>query len=134
MVPFAGRASSFLEFLDFSKTKQRGGGTEQQQQTNQFTKGYNILHRLQVCHLTLTFIIYNKCISTLYLYTYIHKQCIQLVKYKNHRFLPFCYFPLQIERKWSYSYDFYHNYASIQCYHPCKKFVVRWLIFVVILT
>ena len=26
-------------------------------------------------------------------------QCIQLVKYKNHRFLPFCYFPLQIERK-----------------------------------
>ena len=26
-------------------------------------------------------------------------QCIQLVKYKNHPFLPFCYFPLQIERK-----------------------------------
>ena len=26
-------------------------------------------------------------------------QCIQLAKYKNQLFLPFCYFPLQIERK-----------------------------------
>ena len=32
---------------------------------------YNILHRLQVHHLTLTFIIHNKYISTLYLHIYI---------------------------------------------------------------
>ena len=32
MVPIAGRASSFLVFLEFSKTKQRGGGTKQKQQ------------------------------------------------------------------------------------------------------
>ena len=36
------------------------------------TKGCNILHRLQVYHLTLTFIIHNKYTSTLYLYIYIH--------------------------------------------------------------
>ena len=42
---------------------------EQQQQTYQ---GYNILHRLQVHHLTLIFIIHNFYISTLYLYTYIY--------------------------------------------------------------
>ena len=35
-------------------------GTEQQQ-TYQFTQGYNILHKLQVHHLTL-FIIHNKYI------------------------------------------------------------------------
>ena len=29
----------------------------------------------------------------------INVQYIQLVKYKNHQFLPFCYFPLRIERK-----------------------------------
>ena len=33
--------------------------TEQQQKTYKFTLGYNILHRLQVYHLTLTFIIRN---------------------------------------------------------------------------
>ena len=70
MVPIVGRESSFLVFLEFSKSKQWGGGTEQQ--TYQFTQGYNILHRLQVHHLTLIFIIHNKYISTLYLYTYIH--------------------------------------------------------------
>ena len=43
-IPITGRASSFLVFLEFSKTKQRGGGTEQQRQTYQFTQGYNILH------------------------------------------------------------------------------------------
>ena len=42
-----------------------------QQQTYQFTQGYNILHRLQVHHLTLTFIIHNKYLLTLYLYAYI---------------------------------------------------------------
>ena len=36
-----------------------GGGTEQQQQTYQFTQGSNILHRLQVHHLSLIFIIHN---------------------------------------------------------------------------
>ena len=57
--------SSFLVFLEFSKTKQRGEGTEQQQQTYQFTQGYNILHRLQVHHL-LTFIIHNNNMLILY--------------------------------------------------------------------
>ena len=42
---------------------------QQQPQTYQFTQGYNILHRLQVHHLTLIFIIH---ISTLHLYTYIY--------------------------------------------------------------
>ena len=46
--------------FEFSKTKQREEGTEQQQQTYQFTQGYNILHRLKVHHRTLTFIIHNK--------------------------------------------------------------------------
>ena len=73
MVPITGRASSFLVVLEFSKSKQWGGGTEQQQQTYQFTQGYNILNRLQVHHLTLIFIIHNKYISTLYLYTYIYE-------------------------------------------------------------
>ena len=52
--------------------KEEEGKTEQQQQNYQFIQGYNILHRLQVHDLTLTFIIHNKNISTLYLYTYIH--------------------------------------------------------------
>ena len=68
MVPITGRGSSFLVLLEFSKTKQRGGGTEQQQQIYQFTQGYNILHRLQV-HQTLIFIIHK------YLYTYRHMNC-----------------------------------------------------------
>ena len=34
--------------------------TEQQQQTYQFTQGYNILHGLQVHHLTLTSIIHSR--------------------------------------------------------------------------
>ena len=67
MVPITGRASSFLVLLEFSKTKQRGGGTEQQQQTYQFTQGYN---RLQVHHLTLIFIIHNKYISIPYMNCY----------------------------------------------------------------
>ena len=48
------------------------GEMEEQQQTYQFTQGYNILHRLQVHHLTLNFITHNKYISTLYLYIYIY--------------------------------------------------------------
>ena len=57
-VPITGRASSFLVFLEFSKTKQNieEGGEEQKQQTYQGTQGYSILHKLQVHHLSLTFI------------------------------------------------------------------------------
>ena len=66
------RASSFFALLEFSKTKQRGGGTEQQQQIYQFTQGYNILHRLQVHHLSLIFIIHNKYIFMNNIFIYIH--------------------------------------------------------------
>ena len=41
----------------------------EQQQTHQFN---HIVHILRVHHLTLNFIVHNKYISTLYLYTYIH--------------------------------------------------------------
>ena len=77
MVPITGRASSFLEFLFvcmYVNRKEEEGETEQQLQSYQFTQGYVTLHRLQVHHLTLTFIIHNQYImSTLYLYTYIHE-------------------------------------------------------------
>ena len=71
MVPIPRRASSFLVvvFIHVNRKAEEEGETEQQQQ---FTKGCNILHRLQVYHLTLTFIIHNKYTSTLYLYTYMH--------------------------------------------------------------
>ena len=39
--------------------------TKQQQETQQFTQSYNSLHRLQVHHLTLTFIIHN--INTIFI-------------------------------------------------------------------
>ena len=70
------RASSFFVFFvcmlrgwSFPKHNREGEGEteQQQQQTYQFTQGYNILHRLQVHHLTLTFIIHYKYIPTLYL-------------------------------------------------------------------
>ena len=41
------------------KEKEKEGATEQQQQTYQFTQGYNIFHRLQVHHLTLTIVIHK---------------------------------------------------------------------------
>ena len=72
MVPIPRRASSFLVvvfILHVNRKEEEEGETEQQQQ---FTKGCNILHRLQVYHLTLTFIIHNKYTSTLNLYTYMH--------------------------------------------------------------
>ena len=71
MVPIPKRASSFLVvvFIHVNRKEEKEGETEQQQQ---FTKGCNILHGLQVYHLTLTFIIHNKYTSTLYLYTYMH--------------------------------------------------------------
>ena len=71
MVPIPKRASSFLVvvFIHVNRKEEEEGETEQQQQ---FTLGCNILHRLQVYHLTLTFIIHNKYTSTLYLYPYMH--------------------------------------------------------------
>ena len=71
MVPIPRRASSFLVvvFIHVNRKEEEEGETEQQQ----FTKGCNILHRLQVNHLTLTLIIHNKYTSTLYLYTYIDR-------------------------------------------------------------
>ena len=63
MIPITGRASSFLEFLQFSKKKKKkkwgrrwGVGDKTTYITYQFTQGYNILHLLQVHHLNLTFI------------------------------------------------------------------------------
>ena len=41
MLPITRRVSSFLVFLE---SKIERWGTEQQQQTYQFTQGYNILH------------------------------------------------------------------------------------------
>ena len=56
------RASSFLVVVFIHVNREEEGETEQQQ----FTKGCNILHRLQVHHLTLIFIIHNKYTSTLH--------------------------------------------------------------------
>ena len=75
MVPIPRRASSFLVFvfIHVNRKEEEEGETEQQQ----FTKGCNILHRLQVYHLTLTCIIHNKYsyINTIFInihaYTYI---------------------------------------------------------------
>ena len=55
MVPITGRASSFLVFLEFSKT---GGNTKKIKQNDQLTQGY-----------TLIFIIHN--INTILLYIHI---------------------------------------------------------------
>ena len=71
MVPIPRRASTFLLVVFIHVNRKEEGEAEQQQ----FTKGCNILHRLQVYHLTLTFIIHNKYTSTLYLYTYMHIDC-----------------------------------------------------------
>ena len=61
MVPITRRASSFIVFFvcTLIERRRRRGETEQQQQTYHSTQGYNILHRLQVYHLTLTFIIHR---------------------------------------------------------------------------
>ena len=40
--------------------KEEEGETEQQLQSYQFTQGYITLHRLQVHHVTLNFIIHNQ--------------------------------------------------------------------------
>ena len=80
MVSIIRRASLFLVIFvctvrgwSFQKQNRKEEEETEQQQTYQFTQGYNILHRLQVHHLTLTFIIHNKYISTLiYIHTYIY--------------------------------------------------------------
>ena len=67
------RASEFIPciFGVFKNKIERGERIKQQ--NNQFTQGYNILHRLQLHHLTLTFIIHNNYLyEYYYLYTYIH--------------------------------------------------------------
>ena len=67
MVPTTKRASSFLEifvctYVRFQRQnrKEKEEKETEQQQTYKFTQGYNIFHRLQVHHLTLTFVIHNK--------------------------------------------------------------------------
>ena len=79
MVPITRQASSFLVFFvctlrgwRFQNQNRKEEEETEQQQTYQFTQGYNTLHWLQVHHLTLTFIIHNQYISALYLYTYKH--------------------------------------------------------------
>ena len=63
----------YVKRLEFSKTKRLGGVEGDRTTTTDLSFTQSFLHRLQVHHLTLTFIILNKytCISTLYLYTYI---------------------------------------------------------------
>ena len=70
--PLQGKRAHSLYFLSFQDHQNREVGVTEQQQIYQFTQGYNNFHRLQVHHLSLIFIIHNKYISTLYLYTYIH--------------------------------------------------------------
>ena len=62
--------------MHVNRKEEEEGETEHQEQTYQFTKGYNILYRLQVP----SFMIHNKYISTL-LFIYIHTQilCIVLI-------------------------------------------------------
>ena len=69
MVPIPRRASSFLVvvFIHVNRKEE-----EEEGETEQFTKGCNILHRLQVYHLTLTFIIHNKYTSTLFIYLHMY--------------------------------------------------------------
>ena len=72
MVPIMGGASSFLEifFCLYVVNRKEEEETEQQLQSYQFTQGYITLHRLQVHHLSLTFIIHNpyNYVNTLFIY------------------------------------------------------------------
>ena len=74
MVPIPRRASSFLVvvFIHVNRKEEEEGETEQ------FTKGCNILHRLQVYHLTLTFIIHNKY-TFIYIYASTYNIMIALI-------------------------------------------------------
>ena len=57
--PLQGERAHSLYFWSFQKQNRYVGRGDTEQQPYQFTR-YNILHRLQVHHLTLTFIIHNK--------------------------------------------------------------------------
>ena len=63
----------YVKRLEFTKQNRKEEETEQQQQTYQFTQGYNILHRLQVHHLTLTYIIHNTILHTYCMWQYLGK-------------------------------------------------------------
>ena len=65
--PLQGERGHSSYFGCFQKQNREEGETEQ---AYQFTQCHNILHRLQVHHLILTFIIHNKYI--IYIHTYIH--------------------------------------------------------------
>ena len=67
--PFQGEQAHSLLLLLYMLIERRWRRGRQNSLPKQ---GCNILHRLQVYHLTLTFIIHNKYTSTLYLYTYMH--------------------------------------------------------------
>ena len=69
--PLQGERGHSSYFWSFQKQNREEGVTEQNEQAYQFTQGYNILHRLQEHHLTLTFIIHNKYI--IYIHTYIYE-------------------------------------------------------------
>ena len=69
--PLQGERAHFLYFRSFQKQNREAGGTEQQ--TYPFTQRYNTLHRLQVHQPTITLIIHNKYMNTIYLYTYIYE-------------------------------------------------------------
>ena len=68
MVPITGRVRSFL--LVFKNKIERRGRQNKNNRPINLPKCYNILHRLQVHHPILTFIIHNKYI--IYIHTYIH--------------------------------------------------------------
>ena len=79
MVPITGRASSFLVFLSFQDQNREVGGQNNNNRLINLLKVYNILHRPQVHHLTLTFIIHNKYI--IYIHTYIYTYMNFLVNF-----------------------------------------------------
>ena len=74
------RAHSLLCFCIQIIRKENEKGEIEQQQTHQFTKGCNILHRLQVHHLTLTFIIHNNIYQNyIYIHAYIHTYIYNMI-------------------------------------------------------
>ena len=55
--PLQGERGHSSYCRSFQKQNREVGESDYKQRAYQFTQGYNILHRLQVHHLTLTFII-----------------------------------------------------------------------------
>ena len=77
MVPITGRASSVLEnvlctYVRFQKQNRKEKEETEKNRPINLPQGNNSVYILRVHHLTLNFVIHNKYISTLYLYTYIH--------------------------------------------------------------